>query len=83
VTDRHNVSDPNRERIAPQLIEPPELSKVSPSSGRAIAVSIKTVDAEQTASAKQKALRLFCRAIIRLYIRDHGSPELGKRLGIL
>jgi hypothetical protein len=49
-----------------------------------IAVSIKTVDAEQTASDKHRALRLFCRAMIQLYLKDNTEKsEYGKRLGVL
>ena len=48
-----------------------------------LAVSIKTLDAEQTASSKQTARRLVCRAMIRLYLQDHGNPEHGERLGVL
>ena len=66
-----------------QLIGRAKRSKVSKSSSLAIAVSIKTLDAEQTASARDKALRLFCRAMIRLYLQDKENPEHGKRLGIL
>jgi hypothetical protein len=66
-----------------QLIGRPKKSKVSGSSSLTIAVSIKTLDAEQTASAREKALRLFCRAMIRLYLQDNGNPENGKRLGVL
>jgi hypothetical protein len=58
------------------------MSKVSEASP-SIAVSVKTLTSEQTVSAKQKALRLFCRAMIRLYLQDNGKPENGKRLGIL
>ena len=64
------------------LIKRAKISRVS-RSNLTVAVSISTLDAEQTASAKQKALRLFCRAMIRLYIQDNGDPENGKRLGIL
>jgi hypothetical protein len=58
-------------------------SKVSKSSSQAITVSVKTLESEQTAVSRQKALRLFCRAMIRLYIQDQGKPEDGKRLGLL
>jgi len=66
-----------------QLIERPKLSKVSGSLSPTIAVSVKTLDTEQTASSKQKALRLFCRAMIRLYLQDNGNPENGQGLGVL
>jgi len=61
----------------------PKISKVIAFSTPKIAVSVKTLDTEQTACDKQKALRLFCRAMIRLYLQDTGNPEHGKRLGIL
>ena len=66
-----------------KLIDCPKKSKVSRSFSTRIAVTFKTLETEQTAGDKQKALRLFCRAMIRLYLQDHGSPENGKRLGIL
>jgi hypothetical protein len=65
-----------------KLIKRAKISKVSGASP-AMAVSVKTLTAEQTASAKQKALRLFCRAMIRLYLQDNRNPENGKCLGIL
>ncbi len=65
------------------LNEPPQISKVLRSTSLKIAVSVKTLDTEQTASQKQKALRLFCRAMIRLYLQDTSNPDHGKRLGIL
>ena len=66
-----------------QLIERPQISKVLRSSRLAVTVSVKTVDAEQTTSSKAKALRLFCRAMIRLYLKDNGNPNNGKGLGVL
>ena len=65
------------------LIEGPKKDKVFASSRRAIVVSVKTLDAEQTTESKRKAVRLFCRAMIRLYLRDHGKPDIGNSLGIL
>ena len=69
--------------MTPRLTEREKIGKVSGSSSPKIAVSVKTLDAEQAASNKQKALRLFCRAMIRLYLQDHGNPENGKGLGVL
>ena len=66
-----------------QLIERPKMSRVSSSLRSTIAVSVKTLDTEQTVSKRQKALRLFCRAMIRLYLQDNGNPENGKSLGVL
>jgi hypothetical protein len=65
------------------LTERPKNSKVLRSLAPRLTVSIKTLDAEQTTSSKQKAIRLFCRAMIRLHLQDHGNPENGKRLGVL
>jgi hypothetical protein len=56
---------------------------VPTSSGLAIAVSIKTIDTAQSASSKQAALRLFSRAMIRLYLQDRGNPNNGERIGVL
>jgi hypothetical protein len=59
-------------------------SKVLASSGPTITVSVKTVDTEQTGSDKHKALRLFCGAMIRLYLQDQANkPANGKSVGIL
>ena len=66
-----------------QLIESKKTSRVSKSLRPTIAVSVKALDAAQTGSNKQKALRLVCRAMIRLYLQDNGKPEHGKGLGIL
>lgn len=65
------------------LIEGPKKDKVSGSSRLAIAVSVKTLDAEQTADSKRKAVRLFCRAMLRLYLRDNEDSDIGNSLGIL
>jgi hypothetical protein len=66
-----------------KLIEGPKKDKVSGSLKPAIAVSVKTLEAEQTADSKRKAMRLFCRAMIRLYLRDNEDPDIGNSLGIL
>jgi hypothetical protein len=50
-----------------------QMSTVSKSSSLAIAVSVKTLETEQSASQKESALRLVCRALLRLYLRDHGN----------
>ena len=59
------------------------MSKVSESRRPAIAISVKTLEAEQTLVAKQRALRLFCRAMIRLYLQHNSKSRNGKRLGVL
>jgi len=59
------------------------MSKVSRSARPSIAVSVKTLDVEQAARDRQRALRLFCRAMIRLYLQDKGNPKNGKCLGVL
>lgn len=66
-----------------RLIERTETGKVSRSSPARIVAHVKTLDVEQTASSRQKALRLFCRAMIRLYFQDNEDPKNGKSLGIL
>jgi hypothetical protein len=72
------------EPVNGKLIDSPKKSKLSKVSDRRISVSVKTLEAEQTPAAKAEALRLFCRALIRLYLKDHASnPENGKGLGIL
>jgi hypothetical protein len=72
------------ENVRPsELTERTKISKVSKSSLVTIAVSVKAVDTEQTAGDKRKALRLFCRAMIRLYLQDNAKDRNGKSLGIL
>jgi hypothetical protein len=53
------------------------------SSSAAIMTTVKIAELEQTAEMRRKALRLFCRAMIRLYLRDNGAPDLGNGLGVL
>lgn len=66
------------------LTEECKRSKVSASSVPTIAFAVRSVGTEQTASQKEKALRLFCRAMIRLYLQDNTEkPQNGKRLGVL
>jgi len=60
-----------------------ELKKRRVSSTTPIGTSVKTADAEQTTEMRRKAARLFCRAMIRLYLRDNGNPDLGNSLGVL
>ena len=76
-----------RSRMEPvngKLIGSPKKSKLSKSSDRRISVSVKTLEAAQTPAAEAEALRLFCRALIRLYLKDRAhNPENGKGLGIL
>jgi hypothetical protein len=66
-----------------KLIEGPKKDKVLESSRPVLTVSVKTLEAEQTADSKRKAIRLFCRAMIRLYLRDNKEPDIGNSLGIL
>ena len=66
-----------------KLTAVPKTSTVSPPP-RYLAVSVKTTEAEQAASLKKKALRLFCCAMIRLYLQDNtANLENGNRLGVL
>lgn len=44
---------------------------------------IKVADNEQTAEMRRRAARLYCRAMIRLYLSDNGDPDLGNGVGIL
>ena len=61
----------------------PQKSKVSRSKPLVVNVAVKQTHTEQAASDKAKALRLFCRSMIRLYLQDQEDPALGKRLGVL
>jgi hypothetical protein len=65
------------------LIRTAKKSTVLQSSSSTIAVSVRTLEAEQAPGDKEKALRLFCRAMIQLYIRDQGNPDNGTSLGVL
>ena len=49
----------------------------------ALTVSVKTLDVEPAAVSKDAALRLLCRAMIRLYLHDYGDPVNGERVGVL
>lgn len=66
-----------------KLIEGSKKAKVLGSLKPPMAVSVRTLEAEQAAETRRRAVRLFCRALIRLYLEDHGKPENGKSLGIL
>jgi hypothetical protein len=66
-----------------RLQNPIKISTVSRPASVAISVSAKTINTAQSANSKQTALRLLCRAMIRLYLQDHGKPDDGERLGIL
>ena len=70
-------------RVVKRLNSELQKSKVSKSKPPVIRVSIKQAETEQAASDKAKALRLFCRSMIRLYLQDQEDPALGKRLGVL
>jgi hypothetical protein len=69
-----------KKSVGPKLISGAKSSKFT-ASRAALAVSFKTLDREQCSGDKQKALRLFCRAMIRVYLLD--KQQNGKRLGIL
>ncbi len=57
--------------------------KCTTSKPSTLAVSVKTLDVEAAAGSKDAALRLICRAMIRLYLRDCGDRTDGERLGVL
>jgi hypothetical protein len=65
------------------LIEPTKRSRVSGAERPAVKVAVKTLDREQTVAERQKALRLFCRAMIRLYLQDNSEQQNGNGLGVL
>lgn len=66
-----------------QLQPAAKISRVTRRSAARLTVSVKTSDVEQTRAMQEEAVRLFCRALIRLYLQDQGCPDNGKRLGIL
>jgi len=57
--------------------------KCTTSKPSTLAVSVRTLDVEPARGSKDAALRLICRAMIRLYLRDCGDPTDGERLGVL
>ena len=75
---RVGVVDPRRSRTLNGRGEKCTTSKRS-----TLAVSIKTLDVEPGTGSKDAALRLICRAMIRLYLQDCEDPMDGERLGIL
>lgn len=77
----HSEKTSDANQPVQQLIDAPKLARVSRSLRRP--VSVRILETEQTEAQRQKALRLYCRAMIRLYIQKHGSPNDGKRLGVL
>lgn len=73
----------NEKMLSAQLIASKKKSKVLRSSRTAVTASVRTCDFEETASKKHVALRLLCRAMIRLYLNDSTTSTNGKGLGIL
>lgn len=54
------------------------------SEARSLTVSVKTAEAPQPLSQRDKAVRLLCQALIRLYLQDDKkNPDDGKSMGIL
>jgi len=68
---------------AARLHDRRKMSKVSRRLRPRLAVFIKTLETEQTPAMREKATRLFCRALIRLNLQDNGEADHGKSLGIL
>lgn len=58
-------------------------NKCTTSKSITFAASVKTFDVEAAAGSKETALRLICRALIRLYLHDCEGPTHGERLGVL
>jgi hypothetical protein len=48
-----------------------------------LTVSVGIRDVEPVAGSNEAALRLVCRAMVRLYLQDCEDPMHGKRLGVL
>jgi hypothetical protein len=63
------------------LIAVPKIRRVS--SSPTITSCVRVAATEQTLEMRHNAVRLFCRAMIRLYLRDNGNPDSGNSLGIL
>lgn len=66
-----------------KLNEPPRNSRVSKRATAAVSITQKQLDTEQSMGDKQRALRLFCRALIRLYLQDSEGSSHDKGLGVL
>lgn len=62
------------------LNRPSEFSRVSKTR---LAVTVKLASNEQSSLARDKALSLYCRALLRLYRCDTGGSERGKGVDIL
>lgn len=65
------------------LIEIAKRSTVSKAKCPSMTVVVKTLDRDQTTAERQRALRLFCRAMIRLYLQDNSEAQNGKGVGVL
>ena len=66
-----------------RLTDITKLRRVSTSKKPSVTVSLRTLDVEQRAESKEKAIRLVCRAMIRLYLEENRNLEHGKSVGIL
>ena len=60
---------------APRLQAGQKMGKVSRRSTPRLRVSINITDFEQTPATQEEAIRLFARALIHLYLQDHGQPR--------
>jgi hypothetical protein len=60
-----------------------KLRRVSTFQKASVTVSIKTLDVEQCVESGEKATRIFCRAMIRLYLEESGGRDNGESLGVL
>jgi hypothetical protein len=70
--------EPNR-----TLMDPQKKHRVSIKSALAIRVSARIAEIEQTPDMQRRAARIFCRALIRLYIQENGDAAIGNGLGVL
>ena len=59
---------------------PREFSRVAKTR---LTVTVRLASDEQSSLARDKALNLYCRALLRLYRRDTGGSEYGKGVDIL
>jgi hypothetical protein len=66
-----------------RLTDLPKLHRVSTFKKPSVTVSLRTLDIEQRAESKEKAIRLLCRAMVRLYLEENRNHENGKGLGVL
>ena len=78
---KSSVNDPfaRKGRPKPRLYRGVERCTTTP----ALVVSVNTADVEIDRHSHESALRLYCRAMLRLYFKECGDSNNGERVGVL